>query len=188
MNSFLVWFGILPVAAFLLLGARGNNRKALWGALAFGAFELGYSIAVAGLDYLTLTTFAILAVFIGASLRWRDDFFFKIHGAVTNIATALAMLIAWHFFHKAMLLDAMEKYVGMDKLIAMNPDVNKEQMSEFLRVLSLHLPVWLIMHGALTIHAAARWSRWAWALIYVPGLFATFIIAAVLAQLTAMGQ
>jgi intracellular septation protein A len=186
MNSFLVWFGILPVAAFLLLGTRNDNRKALWGALALGAFEAGYSIAVAGLDYLTVTTFLILAVFIGVSLRTRDDFFFKIHGAVTNMATAAAMLGAWYFLHKAMLLDAAEKYIGLDKLAAMSPEMNKEQLTEFFRVLSLHLPVWLVLHGVLTIHAAARWSRWAWALIYVPGLFAVFILAALFAQITAL--
>jgi intracellular septation protein A len=189
MNSFLIWFGILPVAGFLALGGRGRERLALWGALALGAFELGYSIALAkGVDYLSLVTFLIMVVFIAASLRTRDDFFFKIHGAITNLATAAAMLIAWYGFHKAMLLDAAEKYVGLDKLAAMNPEVDKEQLSEFFRVLSLQLPIWLIAHAALTVHAAARWSRWAWGLVYLPGLFAAFILAAFFAQALSLGR
>lgn len=178
MNSSLVLFGLLPVAAFLLLGARGNSRRALWGALALGAFELGYSIAVVGgLDYLTVCNFLIMAVFIWASFRNGDDFFFKIHGAVTNIATAVVMLVAWHFFHKAMLLDTMEKYVGMEKLAKAIPEMNREDITEMLRVLSLHLPVWLVIHAAITIHAASRWSRWAWAMVYVPGMFAAIFMA-----------
>lgn len=182
MNSFLIWFGILPVVGFLALGGRGRERRALWGALAFGALELGYSLAVAGIDYLTITSFVIMAVFIAMSLRKRDDFFFKIHGAVANLATAAAMLFAWIVLHKAMLLDAADKYVGLDKLVAMNPGMDKDQLTDFLRVLSLHLPVWMTLHAFLTIHAARYWSRWAWALAYLPGLFVALVLAAISAQ------
>jgi intracellular septation protein A len=188
MNSFLVWFGILPVAVFLALGGRGRERLALWGALALGALEAGYSIAVAGgIDYLTVATFLIMAVFIGVSLRTHDDFFFKIHGAVTNLATAAVMLFAWFVLHKAMLLDAADKYIGLDKLAAMNPEMDQAQLGELFRVLSLHLPVWMILHAFLTIHAARNWGRWAWALVYIPGLFVAFILAVVSAQ-AAMGR
>jgi intracellular septation protein A len=186
MNSSLILFGLLPVAAFLLLGARGNSRKALWGALALGAFEVGYSIAVAGIDYLTLCNFIIMAVFIWASLRKGDDYFFKIHGAVANIATALVMLVAWYGFHKAMLLDGVEKYIGMDKLAELNPKLDREQTVESLRILSLHMPVWLLIHAALTMHAAARWSRWAWGMVYVPGLFVAIFLAILTAQISAL--
>ena len=186
MNSSLIWFFVLPVAGFLLLGARGNSRQALWVALALGAFETGYSLAVAGLDYLTLMSFLILAISIFISMRSDDDFYFKIGGAAGNIAMSVAMLIAWHFFHKAMLLDAAEKYMGIDKLVAINPEVDKAQLTEFLRVMSLQLPVWLILHGVLTIHAAARWSRWAWGVVYVPGMIAALIMAGISAGITAL--
>ena len=186
MTSSLIWFFVMPVAGFLLLGARGNSRRALWVALALGAFETGYSLAVAGLDYLTLMSFLILAISIFISLRSDDDFYFKIGGAVGNIAVSVAMLIAWHFFHKAMMLDAAEKYVGLDKMLAINPEIDKAQFTEFLRVLSFQLPVWLILHGVMTIHAAARWSRWAWGLVYVPGMIAALIMACVSAVVTAL--
>src|SRR6185369_4788252 len=166
MNSFLILFGILPVVGFLALGGRGRERRGLWGALALGALEVGYSLAVAGIDYLTISTFVIMAVFIALSLRKQDDFYFKIYGAVTTFATAMAMLFAWTVLHKAMLLDAAEKYVGLDKLAAMNPDLDKDQLVDFLRLLSLHLPAWMIIHALLTLHAARHWNRWAWALLY----------------------
>jgi len=178
MNSFLILFSILPVIVFLALGGRGQERRALWGALALGALELGYSLAVAGIDYLTVSTFAIMAVFIGMSLRKHDDFYFKIYGAATTLATAGVMLFAWIVLHKAMLLDAAEKYIGVDKLVAMNPGMDKDQLRDFLRVLSLHLPFWLTLHSLLTIHAARHWSRWVWALVYLPGFFAAMILAA----------
>jgi hypothetical protein len=177
MSSFLIVFSLLPIAGFLLLGGRGKERRALWGALGLGALEVGYSIvATGGLDYLSVSTFLIMAAFIAVSLRRGDDYFFKIHGALTSLATAAAMLFAWTALHKAMLLDAAEKYIGLGRLAALNPEVDPEQLSELLRVLSLHLPFWLILHALLTIHAARHWSRWAWAMVYVPGLVAaTFL-------------
>lgn len=177
MNSFLILFAILPVIGFLVLGGRGRERQALWSALALGALELGYSLAVAGIDYLTVSTFVIMAAFIGMSLRKHDDFYFKIHGALTNLAAAAVMLFAWTVLHKAMLLDAADKYIGLDKLAAMNPELEKDQFVDFLRILSLHFPVWMILHAFLTIHAARYWSRWAWALVYLPGFFVAMILA-----------
>jgi hypothetical protein len=188
MSSFLILFGLLPIAGFLALGGRGKERRGLWGALALGALETGYSIAATGgIDYLSVSAFLIMAVFIAASLRARDDYFFKIHGAATSLATAAAMLFAWTVLHKAMLLDAAEKYVGLDRLAAANPELDREQLSEMLRVLSLHLPFWLIFHSLLTLYAARYWSRWAWAAVYVPGLFAVLILAMISAQI-ALGR
>ena len=187
MSSFLILFGLLPVAGFLALGGRGKERRALWGALALAALEAGYSIgATGGIDYLTLSGFLIMAAFVAVSLRAQNDFYFKIHGAVTNLATSAAMLFAWTVLHKALLLDAAEKYVGLDKLASLNPEMDREQLAEFLRMLSLHLPFWLILHAILTFHAARHWSRWAWALAYLPGLLAAIILAAFSAR-EAMG-
>jgi hypothetical protein len=184
MSSYLFLFGLLPIAGFLALGGRGKERRGLWGALALGAVEVGYSLAATkGIDYLTVSAFLIMAAFIAASLRSRDEYFFKIHGAVTSLATAAAMLFAWTALHKAMLLDAAEKYVGLDKLAAMNPDLDPEQLGDLLRVLSLHLPFWLILHSLLTIYAARHWSRWAWAMVYVPGLLVAMVLAMVSAQI-----
>lgn len=188
MNSFLFLFGLLPIAAFLALGGPGRERRGLWGALALGAFEVGYSIATAkGFDYLTVSAFLIMAAFVALSLRRGDDFLFKIHGALTSLATAAGMLFAWIFLHKAMLLDAAEKYVGLEKLAAMNPELEPGQLNELLRLLSLHVPFWLILHSLLTIHAARHWGRWAWAVVYVPGLVAAMMLA-IISSGIAMGR
>jgi hypothetical protein len=64
----------------------------------------------------------------------------------------------------------------------MNPELDRVQLAEMLRVLSLHMPFWLILHSLLTIHAARHWSRWAWALVYAPGL----VVAMVLAMISAL--
>jgi intracellular septation protein A len=183
MNSSLLWFGFLPVLAFLAMDTFSGKRRALWGALILGGVEAGYTIAAFGtLDYLSLLAFVVLGVFVIASLRTQDDFFFKIHGAVINVIFAAAMLIAFYFFHRALLLDAANKYMDLDKLVAMNPQLDKETVSETFRLLSFQLPWWLVLHSLLTIYAAANWGKWAWAFVRVPGFILMLILASGFAQ------
>lgn len=183
MNSSLIWFGFLPVIAFLLMSSFGGKRQALWGALIMGGLEAGYSIAVAGgLDYMSVLAFVILGVFVAASLRNDDDFFFKISGAVINAIQAVVMLVAFYAFHRAMLLDAANKYLDLDKLVAANPRLNKEIITETFRVLSFQLPAWLILHALLTVYAAANWSKWAWAFVNLPGLLIVLMLAFAFAE------
>ena len=187
MNSSLVWFGFLPVIAFLVMDAFGGKRQALWSALILGAVEVGYTVAMFGaLDYMSLIAFLVLAIFVTASLRTQDDFFFKIHGAVINVVLALAMLIAFYFFHRAMLLDVANKYIGIDKLVAMNPQLDVETVSETFRILSFQLPWWLVLHSLFTIYAAANWSKWAWAFVRIPGFILMLILASAFAQAVVM--
>jgi intracellular septation protein len=183
MNTNLVWFGFLPIVAYLLLDSFAGKRQALWGALSLGAGEAIYSVVQFGaLDYMSIVTFLILAGFVALSLRTQDDFYFKIHGALINILLAFFMLGAWYIFHKALLLDMANKYVGLDKLVAYNPALDKETLAETFRVLSYQLPAWLIFHSLITIYAAANWGKWVWASIRVPGFIFTLILASGFAQ------
>jgi intracellular septation protein A len=183
MNSSLLWFGFLPILAFLLLEGPGGKRRALWVALVLGGLEAGYSVLVFGaLDYMSLLAFATLAIKVFASLRSQDDVFFKIHGALINILMAAVMLIAFYGFHRAMLLDAAVKYLDLDKVVADNPGLDKEMLTETFRVLSSQLPAWLVLHSLLTIYAAVNWSKWAWAFVSVPGLFIMMFLSFAFAQ------
>ena len=183
MNTNLVWFGFLPIIAYLVLDTYAGKRKALWGALFLGAAEAIYSIVQFGaFDYLSVLSFLIMAGFIAASLRTQDDFYFKIHGALINILMAMIMLGAWYIFHKALLLDMAIKYIGLDKLVAINPALDKEVVAETFRVLSYQLPAWLILHSLVTLYAAANWGKWAWACVRVPGFILTLILASAFAQ------
>ena len=183
MNSNLVWFGFLPVIAYLVLDSYADKRKALWGALCLGAGEVVYSVVQFGaLDYVSLVAFFIMTGFIAVSLRTQDDFYFKIHGAIINILMAIIMLGAWYIFHKALLLDMANKYIGLDKLVALNPALQKETVAETFRVLSYQLPAWLILHSLITIYAAANWGKWAWASVRVPGFILALVLASAFAQ------
>ncbi len=184
MNTNLIIFGFLPVILYLIIDSMSGKRKALIGAFAIGLGEFVFSaIQYGALDYLSLISFVFMVVFIIASLRTLDDFYFKIHGALINIFTALVMLVAWYGFHKALLLDMAIKYVGLDKLSAMNPKLEPEFVGEIFRVLSYQLPAWLILHALITIYAAANWNKWAWAAVRVPGLILTLFIALAFAEI-----
>src|SRR5690606_33803097 len=101
MNSSLIWFGFLPIVAFLLVDAFAGRRRALWAALLLGTLELAYTVSVFGaMDYISVIGFLILAGFVYLSLRRDDDYFFKVHGAVINLLLAAIMLVSWYAFDK----------------------------------------------------------------------------------------
>ena len=187
MNSSFIWLGFLPILAYVALDSFSGRITALWGALALGAAELAFTlIRFKALDYLSVVAFLMLAAFVALSLRTRNDFYFKIQGALVNILSAFVLLGGWYLFHKALLLDMAVKYVGLDQLAAMNPALDKDMVAEMLRVLSLQLPWWLLLHSLFTIYAAANWSKWAWAFVRIPGFFVALFMAANFAGAAAM--
>ncbi len=187
MNSSVIWFGFLPVIGFLLLDSFSAKRVALLGALAMGIGEAAYSmIFIGAFDYISFLSLAIMAACIGAALRSRDDYFFKIHGAIVNFMLAAVMLVAWYGFHRALLLDMAIKYIGLEKLASLNPALDKDIVAESLRLMSFHLPWWLVLHSLLTVYAASNWSKWAWAFVRVPGYIITLFLASAFAQAAVM--
>jgi len=183
MNSSLIWFGFLPIVAFLLVDAFAGRRRALWAALLLGTLELAYTVSVFGaMDYISVIGFLILAGFVYLSLRRDDDYFFKVHGAVINLLLAAIMLVSWYAFDKALLLDVAEKYVGLDKLVEANPRLDRVSVAATFRVMSVHLPGWLVLHSLLTFSAAANWGKWAWAFVRIPGFILMLIVASAFAQ------
>jgi len=96
---------------------------------------------------------------------------------LVSILTAVIILGAEHLFGRILFLDMMEKYFGIEKLIEMNPALNERIVTAFLRTANSHLPWWLLAHSALTIYAAAKWNKWLWMTIRVPGFYAMLFVA-----------
>lgn len=189
MSASLVWLGFLPVVAFLCFDSPVAPRRGLWAALALGAMEAGAALAYASgaPDIASLGAFAVLAGLVALSLRTGDSFYFKIHGPIINALTALVLLGAWYIFNRALLLDVALKEVGLERLAAANPSVGKDAVAEMLRLLSLHLPWWLLLHALLTVYAAANWGKWAWAFVRIPGFFVMLFLASNFAGAAALG-
>lgn len=187
MHSSLVTFGFLPVLVFLLVDTFAGKPRALWSALAAGAAQFTFSIMKDhALDFFGVAGFALLASLVFVSLRTRDDFYFKIQGPLLNAVSALALLIGWFVFHKALLLDVAAREIGLDKLASLDPSLTRDSVAEMLRVLSFYLPWWLILHALATVYAAANWGKWAWAFIRVPGFVIMLFLASGFAQAAAM--
>jgi intracellular septation protein A len=183
MQSSLVTFGFLPVIVYLLIEAMAGKRRALWCALAASAGQFIFVLTRDHeMDYMGLAGLAMLAALVAASMRARDDYFFKIHGALVNALSALVLLTGWFVFHKALLLDAVAREIGIEKLSALQPALKPEAISEMLRLLSYNLPWWLLLHALLTVYAAANWGKWAWAFVRVPGFLIMLFLASEFSQ------
>src|SRR6185436_12386407 len=172
MLSFLVTSGFLPALIFLLADAFMPKRLALWAALGGTAAALVLLAArQRGVDPAGLGSFALLAALAAASMRARDDFFFKIHGAVLSLLSAAAFLGAWIFAHKALLLEPPLRDELIEMVSGGSPGMSREAAAEVLRLTSMLLPWGMILHALAVFHAAANWGRWAWALARIPGFF-----------------
>ncbi len=159
------------------MNSFAGNRRKLYSALILAGAEAFLSLILVGTwDYLTLISFLVLTIFVTISLRTQDVFYLKIQGALFNIFLSILLLVAWYFFHKALLLDTANKY-GLEKFVALNPVLDKATIAEMFRVLSYQLPGWLILHSLLTIYAAANWSKWVWGFVRLPGLFIALMFA-----------
>ncbi|MFC1586658.1 septation protein IspZ [Fibrobacterota bacterium] len=172
MNTSLFWLGMVPIIAFVVVDAFAGKRKALAGALIIAVGELAFTLIKFGaLDYLSLLAFGLLALFVGISIKTDNDFYFKIQGAIVNIITALVLLGGQYLFKKIILLDMAVKYIGLDNMVNMNPVLTEGAIIRMLSALNSQLPWWLLAHSALTVWAAARWSKWAWFTVRVPGFY-----------------
>jgi hypothetical protein len=185
MLAILIAFGFLPVIAYLAVGTFSGRRAALWTALAVAALECGYVSAAGGrLDVPVLLSLGVLAALVVASQRTGDDFWFRIHGAVLASGLAAVLLVAWYGFDRALLLDLAERQHGLAALSEMSgdPRLTPELVGELLRLFSYQLPWWLLLHALLTLHAAANWGRWGWAMVRLPGFLLMFILASAFTQ------
>jgi intracellular septation protein A len=183
MVSSLIPFGFLPVIAFLIVDAFAGYRRALWAALAAGAADVGFTWArAASPDWMGLGLFLVLAALVLASLRTGDSFYFKVHGALAEIASAAILLIAWYVFDRALLLDLTAAEMDLGKLAALEPSLTEDLVAEMLRLLSFQLPWWLLLHALFTFYAAVNWGKWAWALVRVPGMLAAIVLAGAFTQ------
>jgi hypothetical protein len=186
-------FGFLPVIAWLVAGSLFGSRPALWTALAVGAFEVGWLSSLLGApDWPGIAAFALLAVLVLASLRTGDDIWFKIHWPLLSIAAALALIVAWHGFDRALLLDAAVEAAGegggLEWLASLDPRLTPDTVAEMLRLLSLQLPWWLLLHALFTLFAAINWGRWTWAVVRVPGFLFMIMLASGFIQGAVLGD
>lgn len=158
-------------------------RKQQFHMFTIGAIEITWIVAMFGaVNSLSFVAFSIFGLFVTVALRTRDAFYLKIPGAVINMLLALGMLVAFYGFHKALILEMVNKFIGIDKMLAINPKLNPEILTETFRVLSSQLPLWLILHSLLTIYAAANWNKWYWVFIRVPGFMIMVVLALGFAQ------
>ncbi len=177
MSSSMLWLGILPIVAFVVLDSFTKKTTALYGALALGVGEIAFSfIKFGALDYLSFLSLGILVLFVILSLKLKNDVYFKIQSAVVNTVFAIVLLIANYVFHKNLFIDMVEKYIGYDSLIQMQPILNETMIKALLNSININLPWWLIGHSLLVGYSAYKWNKWVWFSIRVPGFYLMLFI------------
>jgi intracellular septation protein len=183
MTNSVLWLGILPILAFVVLDTFFEKRKALFFALILGIGELAFSLFHFGsLDSLSWVTFGLVCLSLSISLKTNNDVFFKIQGPLVNILLSLAILLGDWIFNINLLLQAFEKYIGFSKTAEWLPHVDSHIFKNFLIKINMYLPWGLLIHSSLTFWSALKWNRWIWLALRVPGLFLMLYTTAWLAS------
>ena len=64
----------------------------------------------------------------------------------------------------------------MENMLKMNPALNEALLERLLTALNAQMPWWLLLHSFITIYAAARWNKWIWVAIRVPGFYTVLFL------------
>ncbi len=182
MESSTLWFGILPVLAFVILESLAGKRMAIAIALLLAFGEVVFSLAVYGtIDELTILAFVIVLIAGALSIKTDNDLYFKLQPAVVSTLFALIMLVYYFLLDRPLLNLMMHKYFPGGAASITGGKVPEEWFQKMLRILSRDLAFWFLLHAALVTWAALKLSKWWWLAMRVPMLYVLMFVAVFIA-------
>ncbi len=166
----LLFLSVTPLIAYMALWARGHQRRGIVTAIVVAALELGYNSFQLSLlepfSLLSLTLFALLGAW---SLSKQDDRFFKLQPVAFELGAAAALVYFDLILDTPLLAVIAKDHLRLHDALAA---YQRGYATVYATTLSRSLPYVLVLHAALTAHAAWSRSTWHWFNIRVFGFYA----------------
>jgi intracellular septation protein A len=165
----LLFLSIAPVAAFVVADRFGTQRRAVTLAVAVSGFEFLYnSFQLALVEPFSLGSFVLFLVLGSISIKRQDLSFFKFQPVVFEILIAGTFIVYTFALDTPLFAIILEDSIGMNEWV---PPYQRGYFAVYAQTLSKSIPFLLLLHAALTAHAALRRSTWWWFHCRVFGLY-----------------
>ncbi|MFZ8933023.1 MAG: hypothetical protein ACO2ZP_03910 [Bacteriovoracaceae bacterium] len=156
-----LFFGILPLIAFVILDSFLGLKKALMATGIFALCEAVFTIYYFGeLDYISAFSLFLVLIFCYVSLKKKDDFYIKMQPVVLSIVISV-ILITTYITDRPFLLEFSLKYQDFlpQNFKAM---LARNDFQNLLTISTLTLGVAHLGHGVLVYWSAIRLNNWWW--------------------------
>ena len=166
----LFFLSIPPLVAYVAFWACGKSRLGITAAVVVSVLGLIYnSLALGFLEPFSFLSFVSFAALGAWSVRRGDDRFFKLQPVVFELCAAAVLVYYDAVLDTPLLAVIAEEHLGLhDALEA----YQRGYATLYATTLSGSMPYLLVVHAALTAHAAWSRSTWWWFNLRVFGFYA----------------
>ncbi len=181
MNASVLFFGILPLLAFVIIDSFAGLKSGLLAAIFFALVEAIYTLVVyKTIDGLTIGSTLLVLVFGFLSFKANKDIYFKLQPVFLGVLFGLVLLVT-QLLGKPLLVSMTEKYQFMFPESSRAMLVSPTFLAMLAR-LSGVLAWGFLIHAALVAYAAFRMNKWWWLLIRGIGLYVMMFLCMLLVQ------
>ena len=181
MENSALYFGIIPLIAFVLIDSFMGLKAGLIAAIAFAFLESAASIYwFGGIDWLSILSLLLVLLLAYVSYRKKTAIHFKLQPVVLSIIFGMTFLITY-WMGRPIMYSMLVKYQAQlpPQMQALMQD---EQYIALLKLSSHYLGYALLLHAGLTAWAAFKMSNWWWVLIRGVGFYGFTILAMLIAR------
>ncbi len=164
MTSSILWAGILPLLAFVIMDSFLGIRAGLIAAIVLAIAEAIYTYITFGeLDVVTLSSVLLVVVMAIVAFVKNKPIFFKFQPVILSVAIGFLLLITYWFNHP-LLYEMMIKYQSKLPPMAIE-QLNNQAYVLLLKNSSHYLGYFFIAHGIVVAWSALKLSNWWWIII-----------------------
>ena len=171
----------LPLLVFVIVDSFSTMRRAVLGALAAAALEIGYSLYAFGeVDEFSLVSVSLILVFGGLSLKLGNPIYFKFKPVVFGLLLAGTFFVTYALGNPLLVM-AVERYAHTLPESVQRMLYLPEVQIVFERA-SLYMGFGLVVHAAAVAWAALRLGNWWWLATRSVGFYAMMVLVVLLSR------
>lgn len=185
MNNYSLLLGVIPLIVFVLVDTFSNLKIALISAVVFALIETVYTLYAFGtIDWITGISFLLVAIMSFFAWKKDNEKIFLWQPVIISWIFSLYLFIS-KLTGSNIFLEMTQKYKS---LIPEHLQSQFEQplMIEALKTLSWTASIAFALHGAVTLFAAYKLSKWWWLAARGIGFYVFMGAAVFLSQYLAM--
>ncbi len=184
MSMLILFLGLLPLLAFVILDSLSTMKTAIVSALAIGFIELIFSFYFfGGLDWISIVIF-FLFIFMGLiSIKMNSPLSFKLQPALVSFLFGFSLFISYFIGHP-LLAVLLEKYqeplMQWPQFFNLQEQFGMENLLRIFTIMTFTSSIAFLIHGLLVTWAALKLSKWWWIFIKAVAIYPLLFLSSLL--------